>query len=192
MPAARVIAPTAAAVHPKTGDLYVSSGGRGTRGAVYRLRYDAGFRQLRPDAVLAKPSNNPASATLSDASPAAPASTESNLDVLEHDPDPQQRLVRLAWLLNSFGEKCILRIVAHVFEWQHRNAFVVRHDSADAIHDQSNQRSHNERDANHNEVPRNVRSLTATHLFRRCRVADFAVVKIHDVDLSAVFDFARA
>jgi putative heme-binding domain-containing protein len=32
-------APTAAAIHPITGDLYVSIGGRGTRGAVYRIRY---------------------------------------------------------------------------------------------------------------------------------------------------------
>jgi putative heme-binding domain-containing protein len=35
-------APTAAAVHPVTGDLYVSIGGRGTRGAVYRIRYTNG------------------------------------------------------------------------------------------------------------------------------------------------------
>jgi putative membrane-bound dehydrogenase-like protein len=35
-------APTAAAVHPLTGDLYVSIGGRGTRGAVYRIRYAKG------------------------------------------------------------------------------------------------------------------------------------------------------
>ncbi len=32
-------APTDAVVHPDTGDLYVSIGGRGTRGAVYRVRY---------------------------------------------------------------------------------------------------------------------------------------------------------
>ncbi len=32
-------APTALAVHPKTGDLYVSIGGRGTRGAVYRIHW---------------------------------------------------------------------------------------------------------------------------------------------------------
>lgn len=31
-------APTGLAVHPATGDLYVSTGGRGTRGAVYRIR----------------------------------------------------------------------------------------------------------------------------------------------------------
>ncbi|HEY7428888.1 MAG TPA: c-type cytochrome [Gemmataceae bacterium] len=36
-------APTAAAVHPITGDLYVSIGGRGTRGAVYRIRYPKGL-----------------------------------------------------------------------------------------------------------------------------------------------------
>ena len=35
-------APTAVAVHPVTGDLYVSIGGRGTRGAVYRIRYVKG------------------------------------------------------------------------------------------------------------------------------------------------------
>lgn len=34
-------APTAAAVDPTTGDLYVSIGGRGTRGAVYRIRHQA-------------------------------------------------------------------------------------------------------------------------------------------------------
>jgi putative heme-binding domain-containing protein len=32
-------APTAAVVHPKTGDLFIAIGGRGTRGAVYRIRY---------------------------------------------------------------------------------------------------------------------------------------------------------
>jgi putative heme-binding domain-containing protein len=37
-------APTAAAVHPLTGDLYLSIGGRGTRGAVYRIRYVDGWK----------------------------------------------------------------------------------------------------------------------------------------------------
>ncbi len=32
-------APTALAVHPKTGELFVAIGGRGTRGAVYRIRH---------------------------------------------------------------------------------------------------------------------------------------------------------
>ncbi len=44
-------APTAAAVHPSTGDLYVSIGGRGTRGAVYRVRHTAGFQSLDKDAL---------------------------------------------------------------------------------------------------------------------------------------------
>lgn len=34
-------APTDLAVHPESGDLYISVGGRGTRGAVYRVRYTA-------------------------------------------------------------------------------------------------------------------------------------------------------
>jgi putative membrane-bound dehydrogenase-like protein len=38
-------APTAIVVHPQTGDLYVSIGGRGTRGAVYRIRYLSPKRQ---------------------------------------------------------------------------------------------------------------------------------------------------
>jgi glucose/arabinose dehydrogenase len=39
-------APTDLAVHPTTGDLFVSIGGRGTRGAVYRIRHTEGFKQL--------------------------------------------------------------------------------------------------------------------------------------------------
>jgi putative heme-binding domain-containing protein len=40
-------APTAAAVHPVTGDLFVSIGGRGTRGAVYRIRYPKGLADAK-------------------------------------------------------------------------------------------------------------------------------------------------
>jgi putative membrane-bound dehydrogenase-like protein len=39
-------APTAAVVHPGTGDLYIAIGGRGTRGAVYRIRYPKGVRPM--------------------------------------------------------------------------------------------------------------------------------------------------
>jgi putative heme-binding domain-containing protein len=46
-------APTAAAVHPITGDLYVSIGGRGTRGAVYRIRYPKGLASVNPDQMAA-------------------------------------------------------------------------------------------------------------------------------------------
>lgn len=44
-------APTALAVHPKTGDLFVSTGGRGTRGAVYRIRYPKGVEGVSPEGV---------------------------------------------------------------------------------------------------------------------------------------------
>jgi putative heme-binding domain-containing protein len=40
-------APVAAAVHPRTGDLYLAIGGRGTRGAVYRVRHVLGFTHLK-------------------------------------------------------------------------------------------------------------------------------------------------
>jgi putative membrane-bound dehydrogenase-like protein len=40
-------APTACAVDPKTGDLYVSIGGRGTRGAVYRIRHSERFKAMQ-------------------------------------------------------------------------------------------------------------------------------------------------
>jgi putative membrane-bound dehydrogenase-like protein len=46
-------APTAAAVDPTTGDLYVSIGGRGTRGAVYRIRYPAGVRPFTKSEIAA-------------------------------------------------------------------------------------------------------------------------------------------
>lgn len=39
-------APTALAVHPATGDLYISIGGRGTRGAVYRVRHTEGAKKI--------------------------------------------------------------------------------------------------------------------------------------------------
>jgi putative heme-binding domain-containing protein len=73
-------APTAIAVHPATGDLFVSVGGRGTRGAVYRIRYPEGFAAL-PNAGTAKsntlgppretpgPSRNPAKLPWDNSSP---------------------------------------------------------------------------------------------------------------------------
>jgi putative membrane-bound dehydrogenase-like protein len=45
-------APTGAVVHPGTGDLYVCIGGRGTRGAVYRIRYPAGLKNAGKERPL--------------------------------------------------------------------------------------------------------------------------------------------
>ncbi len=44
-------APTAAAVDPRNGDLYLSIGGRGTRGAVYRIRYPQGAKSITAEGV---------------------------------------------------------------------------------------------------------------------------------------------
>ncbi|MDY3551321.1 c-type cytochrome [Gemmata sp. JC717] len=41
-------APTALAVHPRTGELFVSIGGRGTRGGVYRITFDQGGTNPKP------------------------------------------------------------------------------------------------------------------------------------------------
>ena len=46
-------APTAAVVHPETGDLFIAIGGRGTRGAVYRVHYAGGEKP----AALARQAN---------------------------------------------------------------------------------------------------------------------------------------
>jgi putative heme-binding domain-containing protein len=62
-------APTAAAVHPLTGDLYVSIGGRGTRGSVYRIRYTKGRTGSHP-----RPENEPSSGRLRN--PARPDAQE--------------------------------------------------------------------------------------------------------------------
>ena len=40
-------APTACAVDERTGDLYIAIGGRGTRGAVYRVRHTERFRTMK-------------------------------------------------------------------------------------------------------------------------------------------------
>ncbi len=45
-------APTALAVHPHTGELFVSIGGRGTRGSVYRIRADEGDANPKPISML--------------------------------------------------------------------------------------------------------------------------------------------
>jgi putative heme-binding domain-containing protein len=86
-------APTAAAVHPQTGDLYVSIGGRGTRGAVYRIRYAKG---------------------LTGASAAAPPTTRS----LEWRPGAQAETVRRATGADLAERR---RALADV--WRHREHF---------------------------------------------------------------------
>ena len=71
-------APSSAAFHPVTGDLYVASGGRGTRGAIYRIRHEAGFASLPRAAFMQKPRLNPESVTLR----VQPAPVKENREVL--------------------------------------------------------------------------------------------------------------
>jgi putative heme-binding domain-containing protein len=52
-------APTGLAVHPTTGDLYVSIGGRGTRGAVYRIRYEGGIKDAAGFTIPPLPHKDP-------------------------------------------------------------------------------------------------------------------------------------
>jgi putative heme-binding domain-containing protein len=70
-------APTSAVVHPQTGDVYVAIGGRGTRGAVYRIR-----------------GGTPVQATRTRPALATEASADPNLDVARGavDVDPLVRL----------------------------------------------------------------------------------------------------
>ncbi|MFO0847785.1 MAG: c-type cytochrome [Gemmataceae bacterium] len=52
-------APTGLAVHPKTGELFVSIGGRGTRGAVYRIDFPAGPPDARVLPIQVRPPTRP-------------------------------------------------------------------------------------------------------------------------------------
>ena len=66
-------APTDLAVHPSTGDLFVAIGGRGTRGAVYRVRFPAGVRDFEPAELATWRPKRPAAI-------AAPRSTSAERD----------------------------------------------------------------------------------------------------------------
>jgi putative membrane-bound dehydrogenase-like protein len=76
-------APSGAAVHPATGDLFISIGGRGTRGAVYRVRYPKGLRPgLAEEAKALAP---------------RPAATR-------HQPAPKSLVAKLRGLQLTFGD----------------------------------------------------------------------------------------
>jgi putative membrane-bound dehydrogenase-like protein len=77
-------APTALAVHPRTGDLFVSIGGRGTRGAVYRIRYPKGLAEALESRLQPAEAGTPTRA-----SPPLPK--------LEWQPASEHELLRQAW-----------------------------------------------------------------------------------------------
>jgi putative membrane-bound dehydrogenase-like protein len=105
-------APTAAVVHPVTGDLYISIGGRGTRGAVYRIRYAKGARTMtaaEQEALRIKPRSPERSNRLGfgavDGSPEGAFSRA--LDEIPgmpgKEPDAARRLVAVRLLQLSLG-----------------------------------------------------------------------------------------
>lgn len=100
-------APTDAVVHPTTGDLFISIGGRGTRGAVYRVRYEGPEKAGSKEELLKL---QPAARTLAwepVLSQALPAQAKS--------PDKLQRLQAmglLAWHQKHFTSAQIRGVIA--------------------------------------------------------------------------------
>jgi putative heme-binding domain-containing protein len=102
-------APTDMAVHPATGDLYVSIGGRGTRGAVYRVRYPTGARPAAPHAIGgARPALDP-------------DHTTPELFELGDDPDRPLDRDRLIALAGGGNDRARLRALQLVL--RHRERF---------------------------------------------------------------------
>jgi putative heme-binding domain-containing protein len=97
-------APTAAAVHPNTGDLYVSTGGRGTCGAVYRIRHEAGFRTLPAGAKLATPQREARSKTFHSRWSRGMGDPENLFNSFARETDPRKQLLALRLLIKSLGE----------------------------------------------------------------------------------------
>ena len=101
-------APTACAVDPKTGDLYVSIGGRGTRGAVYRIRHPERFKAMQgklaplPMATRSPDWNEAAMKEYEDQIHSKPASLalERGLTLLRDNKIPKRRIegIRLVQL----------------------------------------------------------------------------------------------
>lgn len=96
-------APTAAAVHPQTGDLYVSTGGRGTRGAVYRIRHEAGFKSLPPNVGLQKPVHSAKSLTLHEPQQLSLPSRHDLLKSFTSSTSTKEKLRSLCLLMDHLG-----------------------------------------------------------------------------------------
>jgi putative heme-binding domain-containing protein len=109
-------APTALAVHPKTGDLFVSIGGRGTRGAVYRIRYPAGMK-IDP-ATLAKMRMTPRSLELR---------PEAALDIVKQaaDMDPAKRFAALLTMQRHVSQFSLQEVRDAVSgNWDHEDRYL--------------------------------------------------------------------
>ncbi|HET6572374.1 MAG TPA: c-type cytochrome [Fimbriiglobus sp.] len=102
-------APTGLAVHPTTGELFVSIGGRGTRGAVYCISYPARLGQGK--AIPFTPRAGPAAAR-----PAPPASLDSALRTLASDTGPVSKLNAVRAVQLALGDLTSRAAIGGVFE----------------------------------------------------------------------------
>lgn len=95
-------APSDLAVHPLTGDLYVSVGGRGTRGAVYRVSYPNGRKAAKPIALYETPRDW--SIHKDRITAPAPLSPDQALNLFEKAKDPSTRLNAIRHLMLTMGD----------------------------------------------------------------------------------------
>ena len=95
-------APSDLAVHPLTGDLFVSVGGRGTRGAVYRVSYPEGQKAAAPVAFYETAQNW---SLREDRIPEVPAlSPAQALSLFEKAKDSSTRITAIRHLMLAMGD----------------------------------------------------------------------------------------
>ena len=114
-------APTDLVVHPDTGDLYISVGGRGTRGAVYRVRYTGAKPPTARDVVSA-PGVRPCPLDVQPDWPSRAAGTDA--------PGRLAALVGLARYRDRFGTEALGDAVRS--NWDHPDRYL-RKAAADLI-----------------------------------------------------------
>lgn len=95
-------APSDLAVHPVTGDLFVSVGGRGTRGSVYRISYPAGRKSAEPIRFYETPENWSVHA---DRVPKTPALSPARaLTLFQEAKDSSIRITAIRHLMLAMGD----------------------------------------------------------------------------------------
>ena len=106
-------APTAALVHPETGDLFIAIGGRGTRGAVYRVHYAGAEKSA---ALAAQPNHH----TLE-----RPAQGFADIIMSSGSANPAEQLAALTTLVRFREELTPEQIrVAGIAAWNSRDRYV--------------------------------------------------------------------
>mgnify|MGYP005728552015 FL=1 len=95
-------APSDLAVHPLTGDLFVSVGGRGTRGSVYRVSYPNGRKAAEPVTLYETPRDW--SIHKDRITAPAPLSPDQALTLFERAKDPSTRLNAIRHLMLIMGD----------------------------------------------------------------------------------------